>query len=158
MDELFFDYNTYKTLTLKRKRLFRGFGIFFFGVGIYLFVAELLNGVESVGLLISGFLNLLMGILFFAQSYNIKAFYPRNYLRVNDEFIAFKLWSFRKPVKIVWNSVLVLHKRDSDLIFLMEDSSQFRLNTKFLPSSDVKRIVPRIETLARQKNIEVITN
>ena len=158
MDELFFDYNTYKSLTLKRKRLFRGFGILFFGVGIYLFIAELLNGVEIVALLISGFLNLIIGILFFAQSFNIKAFYPRNYLRVNDEFIAFKLWSFRKPVKILWKSVLVVHKRASDLIFLMEDSNQFRLKTKFLPSSDVKRIVPRIETLARQKNIEVITD
>jgi len=40
----------------------------------------------------------------------------------------------------------------------MEDSSQFHLKTKFLPTSDVKKIVPRIDTLARQKKIEVITD
>lgn len=156
MEELYFDYNKYKTLTLKRKRLFRGFGIFFLGVSIYLLIVELGSGAESLAMLISGFLNLLMGILFFAQSYNLRAFYPRNYLRVNEEFIAYKLWIFRKPVKIPWNSVIVLHKRPSDLVFLMDDSRQFHLETKFLPSSDVKRIVPRIDSLARQKRVEVI--
>jgi len=158
MEELFIDYNKYKSLTMKRKRLFQGFGIFFSVVGVYLLIAELSSGAESLAMLISAILNPIMGNLFFAQSFDNRAIYPKNYLRVNEEFVAFKLWSFRKPVKIRWKSVLVVHKHASGLVFLMEDSNQYSLKTKFLPSSDVKRIVPRIETLARQKNIEVITD
>lgn len=157
MDELFFDYHHFGKVSTRRKQLFRGFGVLCTGVGIYLVIAEL-NNEGSFSLLISGILNLLLGILFFAQSFDIKLLYPKKFIRVNDELFAFNLWTFRKPVKIPWNSVIAIHKKISHVIFLLDDTQQIRFKTKYLPSSDVKRVLSRIENIARQKKIELVSD
>lgn len=104
MNDLKLDYSKKgrNSSQIKRLLLFAGMGLI--GLSLATIVMVISRDFTKV-LMVAAIANTLVGITFILQSLEHKIIYPRKFIHISGETIAFKLGGWFKEQSISWNSI-----------------------------------------------------
>jgi hypothetical protein len=151
MNELKLDYTKKGRNSSQIKRLLLLAGVVLIGLSLATMFMVISRDFTKV-LMVAAIANALVGITFILQSLEHKIIYPRKFIHVSDETIAFKLGGWFKEQSIPWDSISQVSDEGKS-IHIYSGERVSKINMLHFPASDEKRIRSTIKDLAEAKGL-----
>ena len=151
MNELKLDYTKKGRNSSQIKRLLLLAGVVLIGFSLATMFMVISRDFTKV-LMVAAIANTLVGITFILQSLEHKIIYPRKFIHISDEAIAFKLGGWFKEQSIPWDSISKVSDEGKS-IHIYSGDRVFKINMLHFPASDEKRIRSTIKDLAEAKGL-----
>jgi hypothetical protein len=151
MNELKLDYTKKGRNSSQIKRLLLLAGVVLIGLSLATMFMVISRDFTKV-LMVAAIANALVGITFILQSLEHKIIYPRKFIHVSDETIAFKLGGWFKEQSIPWDSISQVSDEGKSIQIYSGDRV-IKINMLHFPASDEKRIKESIKAFAEAKGL-----
>jgi hypothetical protein len=151
MNELKLDYTKKGRNSSQIKRLLLLAGVVLIGLSLATMLMVISRDFTKV-LMVAAIANALVGITFILQSLEHKIIYPRKFIHVSDETIAFKLGGWFKEQSIPWDSISQVSDEGKSIQIYSGDRV-IKINMLHFPASDEKRIKESIKAFAEAKGL-----